>query len=126
MLELVGNRVKTLNEIPAAMQYFCEDVDSYDAKGVAKHFKKAHAVDILNTVIDIVEKPPQFEASIIEDLLRQQAEIMQLKAAELIHPTRLALSGRTNTPGLFEVMEVLGREKCLQRLKKAIAYIGGE
>ena len=105
------------------MQYFCEDVDSYDAKGVARHFKKANAVDILNTVIDIVEKSPQFEASAIEALLRQQAEIMQLKAAELIHPTRLALSGRTNTPGLFEVMEVLGREKCLQRLKKAVAYI---
>ncbi|MDD4563202.1 MAG: glutamate--tRNA ligase [Syntrophomonadaceae bacterium] len=123
VLDLVGNRVKTLNEIPAAMQYFCEDVDSYDAKGVARHFKKANAVDILNTVIDIVEKSPQFEASAIEALLRQQAEIMQLKAAELIHPTRLALSGRTNTPGLFEVMEVLGREKCLQRLKKAVAYI---
>jgi len=51
---------------------------------------------------------------------------MQLKAAELIHPTRLALSGRTNTPGLFEVMEILGREKCLQRLIKAIAYIESE
>ena len=123
MLDLVGNRVKTLNEIPTAIQYFCEDVDSYDAKGVTKHFKKANVLDILNAVIDIVEKSPQFEASVIEDLLRQQAEIMQLKAAELIHPTRLALSGRTNTPGLFEVMEVLGREKCLQRLKKAIAYV---
>lgn len=126
VLDLVGNRVKTLNEIPAAMQYFCEDVDSYDAKGVTKHFKKANVLDILNTVIDIVEKAPQFEASIIEDLLREQAEIMQLKAAELIHPTRLALSGRTNTPGLFEVMEILGREKCLQRLIKAIAYIESE
>jgi glutamyl-tRNA synthetase len=123
VLDLVGNRVKTLNEIPAAMQYFCEDVDNYDAKGVAKHFKKANAVDILNTVIDIVEDAPQFEASVIEDLLREQAEIMQLKAAELIHPTRLALSGRTNTPGLFEVMGLLGREKCLQRLKKAVAHI---
>ncbi len=123
VLDLVGNRIKTLNEIPGAIQYFCEDVDSYDAKGVTKHFKKTNAVIILNSVIDIVEKAPQFEASIIEDLLRRQAEIMQLKAAELIHPTRLALSGRTNTPGLFEVMEILGREKCLQRLKKAVTYI---
>ena len=123
VLDLVGNRIKTLNEIPGAIQYFCEDVDSYDAKGVTKHFKKTNAVIILNSVIDIVEKAPQFEASVIEDLLREQAEIMQLKAAELIHPTRLALSGRTNTPGLFEVMEILGREKCLQRLKKAVAYI---
>ena len=123
VLDLVGNRVKTLNEIPAAMQYFCEDVDSYDAKGVTKHFTKPNTLKILNTVINIVEKSPQFEASVIEDLLRQQAESMQLKAAELIHPTRLALSGRTNTPGLFEVMEILGREKCLHRLKKAVAYI---
>lgn len=124
-LDLVGNRAKTLNEIPTAIQYFCEDVDSYDAKGVAKHFKKENAVDILNAVIDIVENCPQFEAADIEALLRQQAETMQLKAAALIHPTRLALSGRTNTPGLFEVMEILGRERCLQRLKKAVVYVQG-
>ena len=92
---------------------------------MAKHFKKENAVDILNAVIDIVENCPQFEAADIEALLRQQAETMQLKAAALIHPTRLALSGRTNTPGLFEVMEILGRERCLQRLKKAVVYVQG-
>jgi glutamyl-tRNA synthetase len=48
---------------------------------------------------------------------------MKLKAADLIHPTRLALSGRTNTPGLFEIMELLGPEVCSTRLDQAKAYI---
>ncbi len=124
-LRLVGSRVKTLNEIPAAIEYFCEDIAAYDDKGVAKHFRKANAVDILTALIELVDNCPQFEAELIETRMRRQADIMQLKAAELIHPARLALSGRTNTPGLFEIMELLGRERCRQRLQNAVAYIRG-
>ncbi len=124
-MRLVGSRVKTLNEIPAAIEYFCEDIAAYDDKGVAKHFRKANAVDILTALIELVDNCPQFEAELIETRMRRQADIMQLKAAELIHPARLALSGRTNTPGLFEIMELLGRERCRQRLQNAVAYIRG-
>jgi glutamyl-tRNA synthetase len=123
VLDLVNGRVKILTEIPAAIEYFFEDIQEYDTKGVNKRFKKANAVDILVAVKELLEKCPQFEADLLETRMRQQAESMKLKAAELIHPTRLALSGRTNTPGLFEVMEVMGREKCLQRIDRAIAYI---
>lgn len=122
-LGLVIGRVKTLNEIPPAIEYFCEEIEHYDDKGVNKHFKKTNAVDILTTLVNLVEKCSPFEAQPIETMLREQADIMQLKAAELIHPARLALSGRTNTPGLFEIMELLGREKCRKRFSNAIAYI---
>jgi glutamyl-tRNA synthetase len=48
---------------------------------------------------------------------------MGLKAGDLIHPARLAISGRTNTPGLFEVMELMGRQTCIQRVESAIRYV---
>jgi glutamyl-tRNA synthetase len=123
IIHLVSSRVKTLVELPLAMEYFCEDVKEYDAKGVAKHFKRENAIDILRTMIVLIEKCSEYKAQSIENMLRKQAEIMELKAGDLIHPTRLAVSGRTNTPGIFEVLELLGRERCIQRLKQAIAYI---
>ena len=54
---------------------------------------------------------------------RALSEKLQIKAGQLIHPTRLALTGRTVSPGIFEVMVVLGKERCLQRLDQAINYI---
>jgi len=124
VLKLVGNRVKTLNDIPDAIVYFFEDLTDYDPKGVSKHFRKPNAIKILAELVKLVDNCPQFEAQNIETMMRNQADTMQLKAAELIHPARLALSGRTNTPGLFEIMELLGQERCHQRLHDALAYIG--
>ncbi len=49
-----------------------------------------------------------------------------VSAGEIIHPTRLALSGRTMGPGLFELMAVLGKRKTLQRLERAIQFIRQE
>ncbi|MFQ5866123.1 MAG: hypothetical protein ACE5IW_12940 [bacterium] len=46
-----------------------------------------------------------------------------MSAAELIHPTRLAITGCSASPGLFEIMEILGRETVLRRLRKAIQYL---
>ena len=59
----------------------------------------------------------------IEKVYRELSEELQLKAGQLIHPTRLALTGRTATPGLFEVMVLLGQERCLVRMERAIKFI---
>jgi len=123
VLCIVGSRVKTLQELPSAMEYFYEDVNEFDLKGVNKYFKKANTINILNEVISLIENCEPFEAETIEVMLRKQADMMQLKAGELIHPTRLALTGRTSSPGIFEVMELLGRERCLQRINHALEYI---
>ena len=48
---------------------------------------------------------------------------MGISFGKVIHPTRLALTGRTFSPGMFDVMVLLGREKTLERLEKVIAFI---
>jgi glutamyl-tRNA synthetase len=62
----------------------------------------------------------EFSHASIETALRQLAEELQIKPTKLIHPTRLALSGRTIGPGLFEMIELLGKEKVIRRLRRAI------
>ena len=58
-------------------------------------------------------------------LADQQTTVLQEQATlgKVIHPTRLALTGRTVSPGMFDVMVLLGKEKTLERMHKAIEYI---
>ena len=57
---------------------------------------------------------------VLEALLRKTAERLQVHAGVLIHPTRVAVSGRAVTPGLFEVMVLLGKEQVLKRIQYVI------
>lgn len=123
VLGLVRSRCKTLTEFFDAASYFFEEVSSYDEKGVKKYFVKENCPDILNKVIKIIAGIKEFQAEPIENEIRQQAEALNIKAADFIHPTRLALSGRTSTPGLFEVMEIMGKEMCIKRIAIAIDYM---
>lgn len=121
-IDLVRSRVKTIQELMPAMEYFFNNPETYDEKGVEKYFLKNGALEKLQIVASIMVTSP-FTAETIETAIRSQADALGFKAAELIHPTRLALSGRTNTPGLFEIMELLGSEVCLQRIQHAIGFI---
>jgi len=76
----------------------------------------------LTHVASIIENT-SFDAHSLEVAFRQRAETLSLKAASLIHPARLALTGRTSTPGLFEVMAVLGQNICGQRIRAAQKFV---
>ena len=71
---------------------------------------------------DIIEGTA-FDADSLESAFRQRAEQIGVKAGNLIHPARLALTGRTSTPGLFEVMELLGQSTCRQRIQAAQRFV---
>ncbi len=64
-----------------------------------------------------------FSAAPLEATLRAVAETHQLKAGLLIHATRVAVTGRAASPGLFEVLELIGREKVVARLRHALALL---
>lgn len=124
VVNLVRSRIKTLNEIFTACDYFFSNVQNYDEKGVKKYFIREDSVEKLEAVAGIINgMNGNFHAEDLETKIREQADLMGIKAAELIHPTRLALSGKTSTPGLFEIMELLGQETCISRIRNAITYI---
>ena len=78
---------------------------------------------MLGKWIDVLGDTDDFTVEKLEQALRGLAETLEVKPAALIHPTRLALSGETKGPPLFDMMELLGPEKCLERLKKAVEFI---
>jgi glutamyl-tRNA synthetase len=124
LAEIIGLykvRMKTLSEFVPATDYFFSDSYSVDEKAVEKYLKADGAGDILRQFSAALAKISDFTASSIEMECRQIADAKRLKAGEIIHPTRVAISGKTQGAGLFEIMETLGRDKVLERLRKAAA-----
>ena len=125
VVDLVRSRAKTTHEILPLASYFFTAPENYDAKGTQKYFRPAGSSEHIRSVLDLIMTVGEFTAVRLEEEMRSKAAQMDIKASALIHPTRLALTGVTNTPGLFEVMELLGREVCQARLEQALEYVKG-
>lgn len=122
LVDTVRVRVKTLQEVADASAYFFKDVEAYDEKGVAKHFKP-EAAELLEKCIAALEADEVFDLTSTEAIYNRIAADNGLALGKVIHPTRLALTGRTVSPGMFDVMVLLGKEKTLARMRKAVEYI---
>jgi len=125
VLLLLQERVRKLSEYPDVARYFFTADFEYDPKGVKKHFSDATALKILAALADRFEYLDEFSLENIEATVRGLAEDLDFKAGKVIHTTRLACSGRTVGPSLFHLVEVLGRERVLARLRRAIDYVKG-
>ena len=124
VVKAVSDRVKTLAEMAEASTYFYRAVESYDAKGVKKHFLKEGSAALLRRAADMLRTLEPFALDNIEAAYRRLSEELGVSTGRLIHPTRLAISGRTMGPGLFEIIVLLGREKTASRLEEAAHWIG--
>jgi glutamyl-tRNA synthetase len=85
---------------------------------------KPDSAQHLREVLGVLAGLEDFSASSTEAVLRSTAERLGVGSGKLIHPVRLAVSGRSSGPGLFEMLEVLGKDICLRRLERAITTLG--
>jgi glutamyl-tRNA synthetase len=115
---LLKERIAFPKDFISASVYFFKDPDTYDEEGVRKNWE-SKSNEWITLFADRLKSIPQFVRNDIETTLRQISTELQIKPGKLIHVTRLALSGRTNGPGLFEMMELLGRDVVLRRLYAA-------
>ncbi|MGE5543140.1 MAG: glutamate--tRNA ligase [Bacillota bacterium] len=119
----VRDRVKLLNELPDAVEYFFKDDFKYDEKGLRKMFAKPGVASLLRDAKSKLAGLDVFSIETVESAYRDLIAEKGISGGELIHPTRLAITGRTVGPGLFEVMALLGKEKVLERLERAASAI---
>lgn len=111
-------RTRTLEDLISVYKIFFNDEIEYDEKAVEKYLKKPNFKDVITKCEAALKGLSDFNKSTIEKSYRKLTDELKIKAAELIHPTRVAISGKTVGAGLFEMMELLGREKVLKRLSK--------
>ncbi len=121
---LVQERVRTIQDF-RTFGYFFKDPDHYEEKARKKQWK-ADTPARMETLISRLEALASFSELEVEETTRTLAGELGISTAKLIHPTRLALSGVGFGPGLFELMEVLGRETCIRRMRKALEILGQE
>ncbi len=121
-VNVLKKRMRKLTDFVKYGSYFFEDVNEYEEKGVKKHFTK-ESINYIKAILNMFEKNDDFSKAYLEDVFRHLSEQLAVKPAKLIHPVRLAVTGMTVGPGLFELLEVLGKKIVINRLTKALKYI---
>jgi glutamyl-tRNA synthetase len=122
IIELHKMRVRTLRELAEQMAVYFVDDDAieYDADAVKKHIKGDELAAHLAALHETLSSTDPFDVTTSEAALRSLAETKGISAAKLIHPLRLALTGKGASPPIFDVAVVLGKERTLRRLQRLI------
>jgi glutamyl-tRNA synthetase len=124
VLGLLKPRAKRLDEFIDQLAPFFVDPVSFDAESVKQHLSAPDAAAQVAALRDALAAVEVWEESALERELRGVAAARGLKAGMLIHGTRLAMTGRMISPGLFEMLVVLGRDRVLARLDRFGAALG--
>lgn len=121
-VETLKMRSRTLVEMAEGALFYFQDEFPYEEKGDRK-FLKPNILGHLQDIRERLKRTEDFSIKGLEDVFRVFLEEQQVKLGKIAQPIRVALTGRTASPGLFEVMEILGKEKVLARLDKAVTHI---
>jgi len=124
VVELLQTRLHFTGDFIRIGKYFFEDPDDYEPKVVRKRWKDDSQKLVLE-FCDEISKLNAFTTENIEATLRQVAEKNEVGGGRIIHPVRLAVTGVGVGPGLFEILQVLGKETVIRRLKKGAEIIPG-
>jgi len=116
-------RAKTLMEMAETAEFYFKEDFTYDEKGSRK-FLRPELVPFLVSLLEELRAREGFVEADLEKLFRHLAAQKGLKLPQAAQGVRVALTGGMVSPGLFEVMEVLGKEQVIKRLERALAYIG--
>jgi glutamyl-tRNA synthetase len=113
---LIAPRATTFVDAADALDYFFRDPPEFDAKAKAKLLGPAQ-LPLVAKLAELVANTQPFQAAPLEAAVKAWCEQDKLELKDIAQPARVALTGRSASPGLFEVMEVLGRDRTLARLR---------
>ena len=116
-------RARTLVEMAEAAEFYFKDDFPYDEKG-ARKFLRPELSPFLTSLLEELRSSADFVEDTLERLFRHLTEQKGLKLNQAAQGVRVALTGKTVSPGLFEVMEGIGKERVIKRLERALGYIG--
>jgi glutamyl-tRNA synthetase len=116
IIGLLKNRAVFLSDLIDLAVYFFEKPKFFDQKGINKFLFEENNWELLQKCRELIVQIKNFKEAKIEEKIRDLAEKNDVSAGQLIHPLRLALTGRTASPGLFEIMVLLGKNEVIERL----------
>lgn len=117
ILEQMQIRTKFYSEIPASCTYFFTEAYAFDPKGVEKRLKPEGVSALLDEVAEKYEALPTFDVLTTHEVLAAMGEARGAGLGAMVHPVRVAVSGLSEGPGLFEMLALLGRDTVCKRLR---------
>jgi len=124
VLSLIQERAKTLAEVPELANFFFLDELPYDTSLLMKGKLDANsATRAITIALQKSEEVLTWDATTLDSILRSVATELNLRTGEFFGLLRIAITGRTAAPPLFQTMAVLGKEKCLKRFKMTLQLL---
>ncbi len=120
LIQLYKTRAKTFVEFLEQTRFFFTEDYKYEQEAAEKFLKKEGAMSLLKTARERLSTIDDFSQENIEPALRALVAELGIKGGELIHPLRVAVTGKSVSAGIFEVLRFLGKEKVLKRLDRTI------
>lgn len=121
IIGLEQEKYKLLTEIPDLIRFFFEE-PVFEQEAVDKVFSKPEAKQVLEGMCAVYGSLADFTEAGLEAAARAYAKENGMKAGQIFHPVRVAVSGRTHGPTLFKMLEYMGKETVTARLKNALQH----
>jgi glutamyl-tRNA synthetase len=125
VLALEQERLKRLSEAPEVTDFFFREEPVYEEKAVRKWLARETTPAVLQATAEALRQVEPWDVETVEAAVRGVIERLGVSAGEVIHPVRVAATGRTVGPGLFETLAVLDRDRVLRRLGSASKVTAG-
>jgi glutamyl-tRNA synthetase len=123
LLELLRPRAKRLTEFAEQARPLLNEMVEYETEAIEKHLSSPELASHLAALLTALDAATAFDEAQVEAAVRGTAAARGLKAGALIHATRVAVTGRTQSPGLFEVLAWLGRDRTRARLLRLLEFL---
>ncbi|MCX8065706.1 MAG: glutamate--tRNA ligase [Candidatus Hydrogenedentes bacterium] len=124
LAKICQEKLPTLNRIVFLSDFFFKDFETYEPEGEKKWWSQPEIViSQFNLILEKIKNIESWDCDNIKKAFEEICSQQNIKIGALVNPTRLAITGKTIGPGFFELTELLGKEKTIERLIKAIAYL---
>jgi len=115
VIELLKERITFLKDVPIFGNYMFEKPKEFEAEYLAKHWKE-NTTEIIKPLVEKLRLASDWKHETTHNITKQYVEENGLKLKDVIHPLRLMITGKSVGAGMFETMEILEKDKCIERL----------
>ena len=122
-VDLLNSRMRLLSEFITYVAYLFKDPVHYDELAINKHLSSENIIPNIKALIEGLSSCDMFDKDTTEICLRSISDGLTIKAADLIHPLRIAITGFAVSPDVFEICEILGKETVLRRLNRLLTSL---